>query len=57
MSSVLHSGIGIVFLVMGEAFQIRDRELPYFLTFQAVGRADVFSRKDYRDLILESLTY
>jgi len=42
---------------MGEAFQIRDQELPYFLTFQVVGWADVFTRKEYRDIILDSLTY
>ncbi len=42
---------------MGEAYQIRDQELPYFLTFQVVGWADVFTRKAYRDFILENLTY
>ena len=42
---------------MGEAYQIKDQELPYFLTFQVVGWADVFSRKCYRDLILENLDY
>jgi REP element-mobilizing transposase RayT len=42
---------------MGEAYQIRDQEMPYFLTFQVVGWADVFTRKIYRDLILENLTY
>lgn len=30
--------------------------MPYFLTFQVVGWADVFSRKVYRDFILENLT-
>ncbi|MCH7399865.1 transposase [Belliella sp. DSM 107340] len=42
---------------MGDAFQIRDQEMPYFLTFQVVGWADVFTRKRYRDFILENLTY
>jgi hypothetical protein len=42
---------------MGEAYQIKDQEMPYFLTFQVVGWADVFSRKVYRDFILENLTY
>ena len=41
---------------MGEAYQIRDQEMPYFLTFQVVGWADVFTRKVYRDLILENLS-
>jgi REP element-mobilizing transposase RayT len=34
-----------------------DQEMPYFLTFQVVGWADVFTRKVYRDLILENLSY
>ncbi len=42
---------------MGKAYQIRDQELPYFLTFQVVGWANVFTRKAYRDFILENLTY
>jgi hypothetical protein len=42
---------------MGEAYQIRDQELPYFITFQVVCWADVFTRKVYRDLILENLSY
>lgn len=31
--------------------------MPYFLTFQVVGWADVFTRKVYRDLVLENLSY
>lgn len=31
--------------------------MPYFLAFQVVGWADVYTRKIYRDLILENLTY
>jgi REP element-mobilizing transposase RayT len=42
---------------MGEAFQIRNQEELYFFTFQVVGWADVFSRKNYRDIFLESLEY
>jgi hypothetical protein len=31
---------------MGDAYQIRDQEMPYFLTFQVVvAWADVFTRK------------
>ncbi|PZX55925.1 transposase IS200 family protein [Algoriphagus ratkowskyi] len=29
----------------------------YFLTFQVVGWADVFSRQVYQDLVLTNLTY
>jgi len=42
---------------MGEAYQIPDQEMPYFLTFQIVGWANVFFRKIYRSFILENLTY
>lgn len=31
--------------------------MPYFLTFQVVGWADVFTRQVYRDCILENLTF
>lgn len=30
---------------MGEAYQIRDQKMPYFLTFQVVGWADVLQEK------------
>lgn len=42
---------------MGQAYQIQDQTRPYFLTFQVVGWADIFSRKVYRDIILDSLKY
>jgi REP element-mobilizing transposase RayT len=42
---------------MGEAYQIRDQDQVYFLTFQVVGWADVFSRQVYWDIILDSFNY
>lgn len=42
---------------MGEAYQINDQEATYFMTFQVVGWADIFSRQVYRDIILESFNY
>ncbi len=42
---------------MGTAYQIRDQEQSYFLTFQVVGWVDVFSRRLYKDIILESFQY
>jgi REP element-mobilizing transposase RayT len=42
---------------MGNAYQIQDQTRPYFLTFQVVGWADIFSRKVYRDIILDSFNY
>lgn len=54
---ICNSGVSVYFHFMGEAYQIKDQELPYFLTFQVVGWADVFSRKAYCGFILENLTY
>ena len=42
---------------MGEAYQIRDQDQVYFFTFQVVGWVDIFSRKIYRDIVLDSLSY
>ena len=42
---------------MGAAYQIRDQEKAYFLTFTVVGWADIFTRQVYRDIIIESLSY
>ncbi|WP_305953218.1 transposase [Emticicia oligotrophica] len=40
-----------------EGYNIRDQRLPHFMTFTVVDWVDVFSRKNYRDLILESFDY
>ena len=42
---------------MGESYQIKDNSQAYFLTFQVVGWADIFSRKIYRDIILDSFKF
>jgi REP element-mobilizing transposase RayT len=42
---------------VGTSYQIRNQEGIYFLTFQVVGWADIFSRKCYRDIIINSLDY
>lgn len=42
---------------MGSAYQINNQEQAYFLTFQIVGWVDIFTRKEYRDIILASFTY
>jgi len=54
---ICNSGLQELLLDIGEAYQIRDLEMPCFLTFQAVDWTDVFSRKVSRDFILENLTY
>ena len=42
---------------MSHAYRISDQEAAYFLTFQIVGWVDIFTRKIYRDIAIESLTY
>jgi len=38
-------------------YVIRDQEAPHFLTLTVCGWIDLFTRKSYRDLILENLNY
>ncbi len=42
---------------MPEGYQIKDQGATYFLTFQVVGWVDIFSRKVYRDIVIESMKY
>ena len=42
---------------MSTAYQIDNPAGSYFLTFQLIDWVDVFTRKIYRDIILESLDY
>jgi REP element-mobilizing transposase RayT len=42
---------------MPDGYQIINQDSTYFLTFQVVGWADIFSRKIYRDIIVDSLDY
>jgi REP element-mobilizing transposase RayT len=42
---------------MSDTFQIKNQKGIYFLTFQVVGWADVFTRRDYKDIIIESVEY
>jgi putative transposase len=37
--------------------QIRNQSVLYYLTFQIVQWADLFTRQIYRDMIIESLLY
>lgn len=38
---------------MKEGYVIRDQTLPHFITATVVDRVDVFTRKAYRDTIIE----
>ena len=42
---------------MASRYKIRDNEKLYFLTFTVVQWIDVFSRKIYRNIIIDSLKY
>ena len=42
---------------MSEKYKIRDQNKLYFVTFAVVGWIDVFTRREYRDLVIESLKY
>lgn len=42
---------------MSTGYQIYDQSACYYLTFQVVEWADVFSRKIYKDILIDSLQY
>ena len=42
---------------MPTGYQIVEQSRMHYITFQVVYWIDIFSRKTYRDLFLESLTY
>jgi putative transposase len=41
----------------GDRYKIADQEAPYFVTFTIVNWIDVFTRKDYKLIITDSLNY
>jgi REP element-mobilizing transposase RayT len=42
---------------MPTGYQISDQSVPYYLTFQVVNWIDVFTRKRYRDIFIDSLKF
>jgi REP element-mobilizing transposase RayT len=38
-------------------YQIRDQSKPHFMTFTVVDWVDIFTRKIYRDIIIDSMRY
>lgn len=42
---------------MKEGYVIRDQSLPHFLTVTIVDWVDVFSRKNYRDCVIDCFEY
>jgi len=41
----------------GGGYRIRDKEVIHFITFAVVEWVDVFTRKEYRDILLDSIRY
>ena len=46
----------IRFMSIG-GYKIRDQGLPHFVSFAMVEWVDVFTRKQYRDILLDSLRF
>ena len=42
---------------MSTGYKIYDKEGLYYLTFQIVGWVDIFTRKIYRDIVIDSFKY
>jgi REP element-mobilizing transposase RayT len=38
-------------------YKIRDQSLPHFITATVVDWVDVFTRKSYRDIVIECMNY
>ena len=41
----------------GDRYKIQDQQAGYFITMTVVYWIDVFNRRDYKDVIVESLNY
>lgn len=42
---------------MSTAYKIIDQDVAHFLTFQIVGWVDIFSRKIYKDIVIDSFKF
>lgn len=42
---------------MSQTYQIQNQSAPHFLTFQVIDWVDIFSRKTYRDIVVESMKF
>ncbi len=42
---------------MPVGYQIKDQSAPHYITLQVIRWIDVFTRKKYRDILIESLVY
>ena len=42
---------------MSTGYKIQEQDGAYYLTFQIVGWVDLFTRKEYRDVVIDSLKF
>ena len=42
---------------MSTGYKIQEQDGAYYLTFQIVGWVDLFTRKEYRDVVINSLKF
>ncbi|MBL7856625.1 MAG: transposase [Cyclobacteriaceae bacterium] len=42
---------------MSEKYKVRDQDRPYFITFSVEAWVDIFTRQQYKDIILHSLRF
>lgn len=42
---------------MLDGYKIRDQSLPHFITATVVDWVDIFTRKNYRDIVIECLDF
>lgn len=42
---------------MSTGYQVYDQTKTYYFTFQIVEWVDIFTRKEYKDIIISSLDY
>ncbi|HOX83213.1 MAG TPA: transposase [Chryseolinea sp.] len=42
---------------MSEKYKVRDQDRPYFITFAVTEWVDVFTRQQYKEVVLDSIRY
>lgn len=42
---------------MSEKYKVRDQSRQYFITFATAGWVDVFTRREYKDMLLDSIRH
>ena len=51
------SRLGCILVDMSRKYKIRDQDKLYFVTFTVISWLDVFIRKEYKDIFVDSLRY